>query len=372
MARKLQDQTGTWEEPGAGVGGAAVADERADGGAGRPGTVTEDQVEDGPRPQDVPAGVTLFVPEAEGEVVGGDRRMTSEGAKRETAGVFADGLTGELEDVPEYTPAVLERMVLPALVESESEPLLDAWYATLGDDALAAALARPSVREALEVVIGADDRTRINNTTDVPWRMICSLRITAGDGSGWIGTGWLVAPRTVITAGHCVYIANRGGWVRSIDVIPGRNGAAEPLGRCTSHSFRSVLGWTQSGHRNYDYGAIILPRTCGFGRLGGFGFASLSDASLRSLRLNLSGYPGDKPPGTQWYHARTTKSVTPRTIVYDIDTAGGQSGAPVWRNLNGTRHAVGIHTNGALSGNSATRIVPPVFNNLQAWKTEGA
>jgi V8-like Glu-specific endopeptidase len=82
-------------------------------------------------------------------------------------------------------------------------------------------------------------------------------------------------------------------------------------------------------------------------------------------------YPGDKPSGTQWFPARKATLVTPRTIIYNIDTAGGQSGAPVWRFLNGQRHVVGIHTNGSQLGNSATRIVTAVFNNIKAWKAQG-
>lgn len=32
---------------------------------------------------------------------------------------------------------------------------------------------------------------------------------------------------------------------------------------------------------------------------------------------NLSGYPGDKPDGTQWYHHNTIASVTSRKVFYD-------------------------------------------------------
>lgn len=371
MPRKAQAREGTWEDTGPGV---TVEDDRYQADAYQAETVTEDQVEDGPRPSEVPS-VPLFAPTEAGEVIdGGDRPVSSGGAApREAArSIIGEGLAGDLEDVPGYEEKAARRLEREAARDAGEGPLLDAWYAIHPEEALAVAVAKREARDLLEVVIGFDDRTQITNTTVVPWRWICSLRITAGDGSTFIGTGWLVAPRTVITAGHCVFIANHGGWVRSIEVAPGRNGAQRPLGRCTSTSFRSVVGWTQFGHRNYDYGAIILPRDCGFGQLGGFGFAALSDATLRALRLNLAGYPGDKPDGTMWYHARNTKSVTSRTIVYDIDTAGGQSGAPVWRNVNGVRHVVGIHTNGSLTGNSATRIVTPVFNNLVAWKAEGA
>jgi V8-like Glu-specific endopeptidase len=224
-----------------------------------------------------------------------------------------------------------------------------------------------------EVVIGPDNRVRVQNTAIYPWRAICGLRILAANGARYIGTGWLIGPRTVITAGHCVFLHDAGGWARSIEVIPGLNDSSRPFGSHTGTALRSVTGWTQSKNRDFDYGAIILPPGNRPGaQTGTFGFAVRNDAFLRSAALNLSGYPGDKGGSQQWFHAQKAKSVSSRVIAYEIDTAGGQSGSPVWVLQNGQRYAVGIHTNGASSGNSATRIVTPVFNNLQSWKNQGA
>ena len=223
-----------------------------------------------------------------------------------------------------------------------------------------------------EVIIGTDDRVRISPTTSFPWRAICSLRITAQNGNRFIGTGWLVAPRTVITAGHCVYMHDQGGWPKSIEVIPGLNDAARPYGSYVGTSFRSVSGWVNDKKREYDYGCIILPTTSRPGdKTGVFGFAVKDNPYLLSAYLNLSGYPGDKGGNQQWFMARKAKSVAPRVIYYEIDTMGGQSGSPVWVKVGNARYAVGIHTNGLVSGNSATRIVQPVFNNIQAWKNQG-
>jgi V8-like Glu-specific endopeptidase len=260
-----------------------------------------------------------------------------------------------------------------AEAEMDEELLLDAWYAEYGDPGTIAVMRRMyTIADSIpEVVIGSDDRVKINTTTTFPWRAICSLKITADDNSQWIGTGWLVGPRTLITAGHCIYIHRRGGWVKNIEVIPGRNGSSRPYGSCVATAFRSVKGWTQNKKRTHDYGAIILPATCRYGdQLGFFGYGNYSDSTLTNLMVNLSGYPGDKPAGTQWFHARRIQSVSSRVLTYDIDTAGGQSGSPVWQLKDGNRYAVGIHTNGSQSGNSATRIVKAVFDNIKNWKAQ--
>lgn len=220
-----------------------------------------------------------------------------------------------------------------------------------------------------EVIIGdSDDRIQITDTTLFPWRAICSLRIRAGDGTSWIGTGWLVSNRVVMTAGHCVYMRDHGKWARSIEVIPGRNGGAFPFGSIMSTSFGSSRGWAEKTLSEYDYGAILLPPNAIGARVGHFGFANESDADLGGTQLNLSGYPGDKnPAGTQWWHAQPTASAESRTIRYGIDTMAGQSGAPVWRSKNGSRYVVGIHTNGLSTNNWATRIQKNVFDNISAW-----
>lgn len=239
-------------------------------------------------------------------------------------------------------------------------------------DALLGSYALSDVRAGQEVIIGPDNRIRINATASYPWRAICALKITAANGRRFIGTGWLVSPRTVITAGHCVFMHNEGGWARSIEVIPGLNDAARPFNAASSGTFHSVTGWTQSRNRDNDYGAIILPANARLGdRTGWFGFATRDNAFLQAAALNLSGYPGDKGGNQQWFMAQRTKSVSSRVITYDIDTMGGQSGSPVWVLQNGSRYAVGIHTNGASSGNSATRIESNVFARITDWKNLG-
>lgn len=223
-----------------------------------------------------------------------------------------------------------------------------------------------------ETVHGTDDRVQIQATNIYPWRAHASLLITAADNSQWIGTGWFIGPHTLMTAGHVVFIKNSGipgrdGWVRSIVVMPGRNGASLPYGSVTSRSFRSVVGWTQNGDQNYDYGAIILPSDLGL-TTGWFGFGVWGDSELMTVTGNISGYPGDKPSGTQWYAARRIASVTARKVYYDIDTAGGQSGSGVYRIINGGRYGIAVHAYGGATTNSGTRIVSPVFSNMVNWK----
>jgi len=221
---------------------------------------------------------------------------------------------------------------------------------------------------AMEVIIGTDDRIRITQTNLIPWRRICALRITFPSGATYRGTGFLIGPRTVCTAGHCVYLHNQGGWARSVEVIPGCNGTSRPYGSATSSSFRSVTGWVTNRRPASDYGCVVLPSGAFSGRaLGSFGFAAFQAPILLAQPAVLAGYPGDKTFAEMWGMARKIKAVASATIVYDIDTVGGQSGAPVYIMRNGVRYVVGIHNYGASTGNSATRITQAVYERMLAW-----
>lgn len=257
---------------------------------------------------------------------------------------------------------------LADLVRPESAIEMTAPDVVLPD--IGAASFPPDVQ--LETVHGADDRIQVTDTHRYPWSVTSSLLITARDGSQWIGTGWFISPRTLVTAGHCVYISNspipaRNGWVLSIQVLPGRNGTQLPFGSVTATQFWTVLGWSEKGDENYDYGAIIVPAAVGE-TVGTLGFGTYSDDDLTDRVVNIAGYPGDKPAGTMWYDARTIASTNPAKVYYDIDTAGGQSGAAVYLIEDGQRIGVAVHAYGGAATNSGTRISAPVFKNLSDWK----
>jgi glutamyl endopeptidase len=257
----------------------------------------------------------------------------------------------------------------PRKVEAAAEELWTPPEMPLPDIAIASFGEPPPVAETVH---GPDDRVQITNTAAYPWRVHASLAIVARDNSRWIGTGWFIGPRTLVTAGHVVYIKGSGvpgrdGWVKSIDVMPGRNGSTLPFGSVRSVSFRSVLGWTRDGSEFFDYGAIIIPTQLG-NTVGWFGYGVYSDADLRAATVNISGYPGDKPPGTQWYDSHGVAAVDSRKVFYDIDTMGGQSGSAVYRIVGGKRIGVAVHAYGGATTNSGTRISTPVYNNLTAWK----
>jgi V8-like Glu-specific endopeptidase len=229
----------------------------------------------------------------------------------------------------------------------------------------------------LESVIGVDERVRILDTDLAPWRMICALRLR-GPGGTAIGTGWFVGPRTVLTAGHCVFSTQFfGGWVESIELSPGRSGTKFPFGTVKTRRVSSVDRWIEHEDPDFDIGCLHLDEPLGR-QVGWFSVGALSPADLNGHFVNVSGYPGDRGAGTEQYHHRNRiKEVTGRRVFYDVDTAGGQSGAPVWIHQSETSPpiAIGIHAYGTggtpanlmIEANSAPRIIPEVLAQIEAW-----
>lgn len=222
-----------------------------------------------------------------------------------------------------------------------------------------------------EAFCGSDSRTRINTTTEVPWRWNCKLVITLVDGRKFVGTGFLGGKNMVVTKAHNISVL-RGDrftvkeFVKTVEVIPGMNGATRPYGTyVASRPFYLPNNWWIHQLPEYDYGALEIPSLLG-DRAGYYGLVSLSDESLKNMTANSYGYPTDKPTGTQWGGTGTVTRATSRQFFHTIDISNGQNGSAIYRLQNGKRQAVGIQS---FSGcpNTATRINEQVLEDLLFW-----
>ena len=237
-----------------------------------------------------------------------------------------------------------------------------------------------------EDVIGIDDRVIISDTSTTPWRCICHLEITYDSGQVGFGTGWFAGPRTVITAGHCLFTrgtpARRAKQVR---VIPGRNGTLAPYGYMVASRFEWNPKWESGSDAEaaaYDYGAIFIDDEINgvpWGeRIGFFGLRSYAkgeDKLLDMAIVNNAGYPHEatKPYGTMWFNAGRVRmsgasSEDERFLEYMVDTTGGQSGSPVFLldSKNSQRYVVAVHTTGNFI-NRGVRVTAEVYDHILTW-----
>ena len=223
-------------------------------------------------------------------------------------------------------------------------------------------------------VFPPDDRQKITSVTDFPWRTICKLYIETQDSSYYIGSGAIIDEFHVLTAGHCVYIHDGGGWAAEIIVVPGKDGDNEPYGRANATYLRSYTGWTVGEMIEHDWAVITLNRS--IGQLTGWMGRQTEDSSssVYTGSLGTAGYPGDLDFGESMYY---DSDVGDRATEYNhwfwMDSFGGQSGSPVWRYDGGARYILSINAYeyiGGTDANFGTRLNADKFDQINMWLAE--
>ena len=193
-----------------------------------------------------------------------------------------------------------------------------------------------------ESVLSPDDWVRISPTTGDPWRSIVKLFVTFPNGIRGSCSGAIIGSGDgngfhVLTAGHCAYNGpagdiNLGGFATSIEVIPGLDGDYMPYNHAWVTGITTYASWTQNEDHRHDWALLALDRRVGnfTGWMGRETYSS-GDA-VYSSDLHTAGYPADKSGGLgMYYDADVGRVADEFNHWYFMDTAGGQSGSPVWR-----------------------------------------
>lgn len=228
-------------------------------------------------------------------------------------------------------------------------------------------------------VFPPDDRERITPTTSYPWRTISKLYLYKdGDDVGQC-SGAVIDAFHVLTAGHCVYLWEDGlplGWADSIRVVPAMDGGAEPYGEAWATYLRTYTGWTENADVRHDWGLITLDWNIGLftGWMGRMTAPSWD--SVYTDILNTAGYPGDLGFGLNMYFASDSGCWADEyNHGYWLDTAGGQSGSPVWTYDGTDRYILTIHAYEVPDGSSCnfgTRLNREKFDTLSSWLSSDA
>lgn len=239
--------------------------------------------------------------------------------------------------------------------ENSNPTYTEAWFPTVEGSEIYSANDSRSL-------IGEDNRVRVDNTKMMPYSAICYIEIEWSDGSTSLGTAFMIYDDLALTAGHCVYSSENGGWATNINVWPGKDGYGfwnNPYGTTESTYLRTASEWVSTEDEEYDWALIELEEPIG-NETGWFGIG-WSASDLTGTDVTISGYPGEH----RYYQYKMSDEITRCTtnkLYYDvIDTTGGQSGSPIYTSGN---IVYGIHCYGYIDEpeNSGTRITEWRYN----------
>lgn len=213
-------------------------------------------------------------------------------------------------------------------------------------------------------VFGLDDRVRVADTTLYPQRTVAQIFVRWG--ADWFScSGAVVRPIWVMTAGHCIYNHDLGGWADELIIAPGRDGGVEPFGRWDWQRVITVEGWSRDANHDFDVGVIEARGAIGE-RVGYLGFRRETDEALWQATLHTAGYPFD---GNVMY--AQTCGISDQTrwqVSHRCDTDGGQAGSAMWVE-DADRQVVAVHTGSSDIGpplNVAARLSEEIY----AWLVE--
>lgn len=192
--------------------------------------------------------------------------------------------------------------------------------------------------EPNKAVIGADNRSNVN-PSKYPYSAICYMEINGQCGHSWTGTGFMIDPDWMLTAGHCMVCTEHDMWADSMTLYFGYRSKSDYLyrynGKWSAWTNNDLFG-TGSFSAN-DYAYVKLYKNVG-DTTGWFGMRyGMSDAEYEAEWFNVAGYRAGKIKTSIGY----AEPYNSNQILHYADTEPGYSGCPVF---DDQYYAVAINT----------------------------
>ncbi|KAK4233545.1 hypothetical protein C8A03DRAFT_38736 [Achaetomium macrosporum] len=192
------------------------------------------------------------------------------------------------------------------------------------------------------------------------------------------GSGWLIAPDLLVTAGHCVYDhVNQLGPATHIKAYVGYHGKKSVQESSVQTRYGKVVitasAWINAKVRINDFALVQLETA--FDRISPIKYSSTP--AKGSMLLGVVGYPADRldqngERGAHMYadfeQVSFDRNVNDGLLAYAISTYAGQSGSPVLRSddKGSVSGSIATHVAGSGTTNFASPIAADTDNPYRA------
>ncbi|MCW3071585.1 MAG: hypothetical protein JWO44_1475 [Bacteroidetes bacterium] len=220
----------------------------------------------------------------------------------------------------------------------------------------------------------------ITNTNVEPFSHICYQQISRKKifrSSNYMSTGFLIRRNIILTAGHNIY-SNAFSTVSNIKIFPGRYKETYtydvieiPGTELCQASIRvhPNYSFTKNNKIDYDFGIIIIPEAILKNTKNWPTAASFELDKLYTLEpgheIHVAGFPASHGYDGSLMTAQQQAcgNVNEKTFSHEFDTQTGNSGSPVWVEINGKRIVVGVHT----FAEAATKLTLENIDHITKW-----
>ena len=172
-----------------------------------------------------------------------------------------------------------------------------------------------------------------------PYRTVGKLFFTVPGGGEGMCSAAIIAPRLVLTAGHCVHAGNNSpnGWFANFRFMPSYRDGTAPYGTWNVSWTITTTTWFGGGGTvpsAADYAILEIQDRSINGatqRIGDYlGWLGSQTQALAPNHAHLLGYPGNHDLGEKMHQvtAQSWGAYANNTGLYGSDMAGGSSGGP--------------------------------------------
>jgi V8-like Glu-specific endopeptidase len=234
-----------------------------------------------------------------------------------------------------------------------------------------------ALRTDSRLVFGADNRTRVSDTSVFPWNTIVYVESEFPNGQVFGFSGVLIGSHSILTSALALYQDSKGGFAVDVLVVPGqsqeRDGGSisEPFGSQFGEFLEVPQAWIDSEMATDIYGVVLLAEPFD----GINSTMPLVFNALPAGQVNMAGYDqtaqGESNSFALWTRSGPLTDLDTVFFDHQMDDDAGAIGAPVWEFFgnNNTRRIFGLNCciNAGSTSNVGVRFTSDNRDLIEEW-----